>query len=53
MLLLQKKLEQKGYDVGGIDGILGSKTRKAVKEEQLKIKIPADGWPTKQMLNKI
>ena len=53
MLLLQKKLEQKGYDVGGIDGILGAKTRKAVKQEQIKMRIPADGWPTKNLLNKI
>ena len=53
MLLLQKKLEQKGYDVGGVDGILGAKTRKAVKQEQIKMRIPADGWPTKSLLNKI
>jgi peptidoglycan hydrolase-like protein with peptidoglycan-binding domain len=53
MLLLQKKLEQKGYDVGGVDGILGAKTRKAVKQEQIKMRIPADGWPTKNLLNKI
>jgi lytic murein transglycosylase len=53
MVMLQKKLEQKGYDVGGVDGILGAKTRKAVKQEQLRMKIPADGWPTKNMLNKI
>ena len=53
MVRLQKKLEQKGYDVGGVDGILGAKTREAVKQEQLRMKLPADGWPTKNMFSKI
>ena len=53
MVRLQKKLEQKGYDVGGVDGILGAKTREAVRQEQLRMKLPADGWPTKNMLSKI
>ena len=53
MVRLQTKLEQKGYDVGGVDGILGAKTRESVKQEQLRMNIPADGWPTKNMLSKI
>ncbi|MBB4956005.1 lytic murein transglycosylase [Agrobacterium vitis] len=47
---LQTKLKAKGYDVGEIDGILGSGTRDAVQKEQLKLNIPADGWPTPALL---
>jgi lytic murein transglycosylase len=50
MELLQQKLQAKGYDVGGIDGILGERTRAAVREEQLRLGLPADGWPTPALL---
>jgi lytic murein transglycosylase len=50
MLSLQKILQQKGYDVGDIDGILGGGTRFAVRQEQLKLGLPADGWPTEELL---
>ncbi|MBB3999347.1 lytic murein transglycosylase [Aureimonas pseudogalii] len=46
MKSLQQKLAAKGYDVGKIDGILGANTRAAVREEQLKMGVAADGWPT-------
>ncbi len=48
---LQSKLERRGYDVGGVDGILGAKTRAAVQAEQLRLSLPADAWPTQQLLN--
>jgi lytic murein transglycosylase len=48
--LLQRKLVARGHDVGGIDGILGANTRKAVREEQLRLGLPADGWPTPALL---
>lgn len=50
MKLLQQKLEARGHDVGGIDGILGQKTRDAVRLEQMRIGLPADGWPTPALL---
>jgi hypothetical protein len=53
MLLLQSKLHQKGYNVGNIDGILGKKTREAVKLKQKELNIPADGWPTKYLLKNL
>tara|TARA_B110000263_G_scaffold205410_1_gene185969 strand:- start:411 stop:590 length:180 start_codon:yes stop_codon:yes gene_type:complete len=53
MLLLQSKLHQKGYNVGKIDGILGKKTREAVRLKQKELSIPADGWPTKYFLKKL
>lgn len=50
MKLLQQKLEARGHDVGGIDGILGQKTRDAVRLEQMRLGLPADGWPTPALL---
>lgn len=47
---LQEKLQQRGYDVGGIDGILGTNTREAVRQEQLRLGLPADAWPTLELL---
>jgi lytic murein transglycosylase len=50
MKQLQQKLQARGHDVGKIDGILGAKTRQAVQKEQLRIGLPADGWPTGALL---
>ncbi len=43
---LQEKFLELGYAVGAVDGILGAKTRAAVRQEQLRRGLPADGWPT-------
>ena len=51
MKSLQRKLEARGHDVGGVDGILGAKTRKAVQREQVRLGLPADAWPTRGLLN--
>ena len=48
---LQTKLEARGFDVGGVDGILGAKTRDAVQTEQQRLGFPADAWPTLDLLN--
>jgi peptidoglycan hydrolase-like protein with peptidoglycan-binding domain len=50
MQSLQQKLTNRGYDVGGIDGILGAKTREAVQREQQRLGMPADAWPTRELL---
>ncbi|WP_323007435.1 lytic murein transglycosylase [Pseudorhodobacter sp.] len=47
---LQQKLQTRGYDVGGIDGILGTNTREAVRQEQRRLGLPADAWPTLELL---
>jgi hypothetical protein len=47
---LQEKLQKRGYDVGGVDGILGTNTRDAVRQEQLRLGLPADAWPTHDLL---
>lgn len=51
MKVLQQKLQARGYDVGGIDGILGANTRAAVQAEQQRLGLPADAWPTQALLN--
>lgn len=53
MKILQKKLEAHGYDMGKIDGILGTRTRDAIRQEQLRLNLPADAWPTKTLLEKL
>ena len=51
MVALQKRLAAKGYDMGKIDGIIGSATRRAVQAEQKRLGLPADGWPTQSLLD--
>lgn len=48
---LQQRLVELGHDVGGVDGILGEKTRSAVRREQQRLGLPADGWPTRDLLS--
>lgn len=50
MMSLQRKLAERGHDVGGIDGILGAGTRAAVRAEQARLGLPADAWPTQALL---
>ncbi|KQT50914.1 lytic transglycosylase [Aureimonas sp. Leaf454] len=50
MKALQTKLGQRGHDVGKVDGILGGGTREAVRQEQQRLGLPADGWPTPDLL---
>lgn len=53
MMQLQRRLESLGYDVGGIDGILGVMTREAVRQEQQRLGLPMDGWPTPALLSRL
>ncbi len=48
--LLQQRLVDLGHDVGGVDGILGEKTREAIQLEQQRLGLPADAWPTAELL---
>lgn len=50
---LQQKLIARGHDVGGVDGILGAKTREAVQAEQIRLGLPADAWPTQDLLSEL
>ncbi|WP_171102741.1 lytic murein transglycosylase [Ruegeria sp. HKCCD7255] len=53
MKQLQTKLQARGHDVGKIDGILGAGTRAAVQAEQVRLGLPADAWPTAELLNRL
>ncbi|QYX55798.1 lytic murein transglycosylase [Roseovarius sp. SCSIO 43702] len=50
---LQEKLKARGHDVGEIDGILGAGTRAAVQDVQSELGLPADAWPTRDLLNRL
>ena len=50
---LQQILTRMGYDVGKPDGKLGLTTRAAVKKAQLKVGLPADSYPTAELIAKL
>lgn len=50
---LQRALQTRGFDVGKIDGIIGAGTRGAVKAMQIKLGMPADSWPTRELLQQL
>lgn len=50
---LQKELAGRGYDIGKIDGVLGAQTRSAVRDMQKKLGMPADAYPTVELLEKL
>lgn len=50
---LQRLLTKRGYDVGKADGIIGAKTRAAVRSMQKKFGLPADGYPTPTLLRRL
>ncbi|WGR73585.1 MULTISPECIES: lytic murein transglycosylase [unclassified Bradyrhizobium] len=47
---LQQLLVRAGYNVGKVDGVLGQQSRSAVKAMQIKYGLPADSWPTAELL---
>ena len=50
---LQQLLVRAGFDVGKVDGVLGQQSRTAVKAMQVKYGLPADSWPTAELLAKM
>jgi lytic murein transglycosylase len=53
MRRLQQILVRHGNNVGKIDGVLGEKTREAVRREQIRLGLPADSWPTPELLSRL
>jgi lytic murein transglycosylase len=47
---LQQLLVRAGFNVGKIDGVMGQQSRSAVKAMQIKYGLPADSWPTAELL---
>jgi lytic murein transglycosylase len=50
---LQQLLARRGYEVGEVDGKLGAATRGSVKAVQMKLGLPADSWPTAELLERL
>ncbi|MBS7696049.1 MULTISPECIES: lytic murein transglycosylase [unclassified Chelatococcus] len=50
---LQKHLAAHGYDVGEPDGKLGSQTRAAIASYQERMGLPADGYPSVTLLERL
>lgn len=50
---LQSALNAQGCDAGAADGLLGPKTRAALRCWQRSIGLPADGWPTLELLERL
>lgn len=50
---IQRLLTEKGYATGGQDGIVGAKTRDAVRGFQRAAGLPADGYPTTGLLERL
>jgi membrane-bound lytic murein transglycosylase B len=48
---LQRQLKKRGFDVGEVDGRIGSSTRSAVKQMQIKYNLPPDSYPTPELLS--
>ena len=47
---LQQLLVRAGFNVGKVDGVMGQLSRTAVKTMQIKYGLPADSWPTAELL---
>jgi len=50
---MQGLLTKLGFDTQGIDGIIGGNTRKALRRFQKSRHIPADGYPSYKMLERL
>jgi len=53
MMELQRRLNKHGFEAGDVDGKLGSGTRAAVKKAQIKLDLPADSWPTAELIARL
>jgi lytic murein transglycosylase len=48
---LQQLLAKRGFDVGKIDGVIGASSRDAIRTVQIKFGLPADGYPSSELLD--
>ncbi|MEM9967148.1 MAG: lytic murein transglycosylase [Pseudomonadota bacterium] len=51
--LLQRRLTQRGFNTDGADGVIGPKSRDAIKEYQRSIGVPATGDPSQSLLQSL
>jgi lytic murein transglycosylase len=50
---LQTALNQRGFDSGAPDGVMGPTTRGAIRGYQRSVGLPADGYPTLDLLQRL
>jgi len=50
---MQRRLAALGFDGGGSDGVIGPMTRSAIKAYQKQSLLPADGYPTMGLLERL
>lgn len=50
---LQSLLTERGYSTGGVDGRIGGRTRAAIRDYQLAAGLPADGYPSVDLLRRL
>jgi lytic murein transglycosylase len=48
---VQQLLTKRGFDVGKIDGVIGAATRDAIRTTQIKFGLPADAYPSAELLS--
>ena len=53
MIALQTALNQRGFDSGAPDGVMGPNTRGAIRGYQRSVGLPADGNPTLELLQRL
>jgi lytic murein transglycosylase len=50
---VQQLLARRGFDVGKIDGVIGAQSRDAIRTMQIKFGLPADGYPSQELLEQL
>ncbi len=50
---IQRRLATLGHDPGGADGVAGARTRQAIKDFQRRARLPADGFPSLGLLERL
>ena len=50
---MQALLNAKGYDAGKPDGLVGPQTREALRAYQASLGVPADGYPTQELIDRL
>jgi len=53
LMALQTALNQRGFDSGTPDGVMGPTTRGAIRGYQRSVGLPADGYPTLDLLQRL
>jgi membrane-bound lytic murein transglycosylase B len=53
LMQLQSALNKLGYNAGTPDGMFGASTRRAVRQYQQSVSLPADGYPTPALLARV